>query len=317
MNNKLNVVSLFDGCSNGQIAFSKLTDNYNWFASEIDIDAINITNHNFPNTINIGNVKNVNLNSLPNKINLLIGGSPCTNFSINGDKKGMSTSDNVPITSLNQYLELKKNNTKLHGQSYLFWEYVRFLKFTNPDYFILENVMMNKKWINIISNELNVEPIIINSNKFVPQNRNRLYWTNINVNPLHNFKYPLLNELIPNATGGFGYRGIFNKKENKYVRTGTTRKDNLANCITTNINCQFVTLDDNSIRRLTIQELLTLQGVPTNYFDVPNVFNTKKRTIIGNSFTVDVIHFILSHIFNNENYVSPHQKNYQLNRMDF
>jgi DNA (cytosine-5)-methyltransferase 3A len=110
----------------------------------------------------------------------LIGGSPCQNFSFAGKRKGMTANkESIEITTLEQYLELKENDFIFDGQSYLFWEYIRILKEVMPKYFLLENVVMEKKWEKIISEILDVEPIMINSSLVSAQNRKRLYWTNI------------------------------------------------------------------------------------------------------------------------------------------
>ena len=90
----------------------------------------------------------------------------------------MSSGD-TEILSLKQYLELKTQKVVFDGQSYLFWEYCRLLNEVKPDYFLLENVVMAKKWETIITNSLGVEPIKINSSLLSAQNRPRLYWTNI------------------------------------------------------------------------------------------------------------------------------------------
>lgn len=175
----MNVLSLFDGMSCGQIALDKLgikVDNY--FASEIDKYAIQVTQKNYPKTIQLGSVVDVKGFDLP-KIDLLFGGSPCQSFSFAGKMKGMSTKDEKEILSLEHYLELKNQNFEFEGQSYLFWEYVRLLKEVNPKYFLLENVMMKDKWKSVISETLGVEPIMINSNLVSAQDRKRLYWTNI------------------------------------------------------------------------------------------------------------------------------------------
>ena len=112
-------------------------------------------------------------------IDLLIGGSPCTNFSMAGNRKGMTDENEKEILSLEQYLKLKKDGVKFQGESYLFWEFVRALKEIKPKYFLLENVKMKKKWQDVITANLGVEPIEINSNLVSAQNRKRLYWTNI------------------------------------------------------------------------------------------------------------------------------------------
>ncbi len=152
----MNVLSLFDGMSCGQIALNKLgikIDNY--YASEIDKYAISVTQFNYPNTIQLGDVTKVNGFNLP-KIDLLIGGSPCTGFSFAG--KGLNFND---------------------PQSKLFFEYVRILKEVKPTYFLLENVVMKKEHEEVITKYLGVEPMLINSSLVSAQNRRRLYWTNI------------------------------------------------------------------------------------------------------------------------------------------
>ena len=136
----MNVLSLFDGMSCGQIALDKLgikVDNY--FASEIEKDSIKVTQSNYPDTKQIGSVTDVKSDDLPN-IDLLIGGSPCQGFSVAGKRKGSTTKEGIDVTNLEQYLELKELGFEFDGQSFLFWEYVRLLKETKPKYFLLENV---------------------------------------------------------------------------------------------------------------------------------------------------------------------------------
>lgn len=152
----MNVLSLFDGMSCGQIALEQAgikVDNY--FASEIDKYAIKITQKNYPNTIQLGDVNNWIDWHLP-KIDLLIGGSPCQGFSNAGH--GLNFDD---------------------PRSKLFFKFVDCLKWYKPTYFLLENVRMKKEWQSIISQYLGVEPIRINSALVSAQNRDRFYWTNI------------------------------------------------------------------------------------------------------------------------------------------
>jgi len=148
----MNVLSLFDGMSCGQIALNDANIKYdNYFASEIDSHAIKISLKNYPNTKHLGDVTKITSESLP-KIDLLFGGSPCQSFSRAGDNKGFE------------------------GKSGLFWEFVRILKEVKPTYFLLENVVMKKEWKDIISEALEVQPIEVNSNLISSQNRKRLYW---------------------------------------------------------------------------------------------------------------------------------------------
>ena len=153
----INVLSLFDGMSCGQIALQRAGIKVNkYFASEIKPHAIKVTQTNYPKTIQLGDVTQVKGSDLP-KIDLLIGGSPC---------KGIS--------------RLNKNQEGLeHTESKLFWEYVRLLEETKPKYFLLENTHGNKEATDIITETIGVKPISINSKLVSAQNRPRYYWTNI------------------------------------------------------------------------------------------------------------------------------------------
>jgi DNA (cytosine-5)-methyltransferase 3A len=179
----MNVLSLFDGMSCGQQALNRLGVKVNnYFASEIDKYAIQVTMANYPNTKQLGSVVNVDGYSLP-KIDLLLGGSPCQSFSFAGKRKGMSTKDEQEILTLEHYLELKAECYEFEGQSYLFWEYMRLLNECKPTYFLLENVEMGEKWEKVLSKAIGVNGIHINSALVSAQNRRRIYWTNIGMQP--------------------------------------------------------------------------------------------------------------------------------------
>jgi len=187
----INVLSLFDGMSCGQQALERIgikVDNY--FASEIDKYAIQVTMANYPNTIQLGSVVNVDGYKLP-KIKLLIGGSPCQSFSFAGKRKGMATKCETEIFTLQHYLELKEQGFEFEGQSYLFWEYMRLLNECKPTYFLLENVEMGEKWERVLSKAIGYNGIHINSSLVSAQNRKRIYWTNIGHEPGGLFGYPV------------------------------------------------------------------------------------------------------------------------------
>ena len=179
----MNVLSLFDGMSGGQIALTELDipiDKY--YASEIDKYAMQFTIQNFPNTIQVGDIRELDINKL-DKIDLLIGGSPCQSLSMAGKRKGLSTKEGVDIFDLEMYLELKENGFEFEGQSYLFWEYIRIYndlleRGDNPKFF-LENVEMGKKWESVFNDILGRKGIHINSALVSAQNRRRIYWTDI------------------------------------------------------------------------------------------------------------------------------------------
>ena len=154
---KINILSLFDGISCGHIALDKAGIPINkYYASEIDKYAIKVTNKNYPETINLGDVTTVSGELFTEKIDLLIGGSPCQGFSQAGKMKNFDD-----------------------PRSKLFWEYVRILHEVKPKYFLLENVVMKQEWQDIISEALGVKPIMIDSSLTSAATRKRLYWTNI------------------------------------------------------------------------------------------------------------------------------------------
>lgn len=187
----LTVLSLFDGISGGQMALRGIgCDIEKYIASEIDKHAIANTMHNFPGTIQIGSVTDINVGELVAKHgipDMIIGGSPCQSFSFSGKMKGMSTKSGEEIYTLSRYLELKSQGFQFEGQSYLFWEYMRILtelRKYNPDIiFFLENVKMLEKWERCLSHAIGVRGVHINSALVSAQNRRRIYWTNIRTRP--------------------------------------------------------------------------------------------------------------------------------------
>ena len=193
-----NILSLFDGISCGKLALDRIGIGYeNYYASEIDKYAIAITKYNFPDTIFVGDVRNLNGKDFDN-VDLIMGGSPCQSFSFSGKRQGMITKTKIEVTTLEQYLELKEQKFDFEGQSYLFWEFARLLKEIKPRWFLLENVRMAKKWKDVITNTLEVEPVEINSALVSAQNRRRLYWTNIPIKGLPEDKGILLKDILEN-----------------------------------------------------------------------------------------------------------------------
>jgi len=151
-----NVLSLFDGISCTQIALNRLGIPYEkYYASEIEEASIKVTQDNYPNTIQLGDVTKVVGADLP-QIDLLVAGSPCQGFSMSGRR-----------------LNFEDDRSKL------FFEFLRLLEETNPKYFLLENVRMEKWMQNVISYLLKTEPVLINSSVVSAQSRPRLYWTNL------------------------------------------------------------------------------------------------------------------------------------------
>jgi DNA (cytosine-5)-methyltransferase 3A len=301
----MNVLSLFDGMSCAQIALNRTEVKVNtYFASEVDKYAIQVTQANFPNTVQLGCVTDIYAHDLP-EIDLLIGGSPCQGFSFAG-----------------------KQLNFLDERSKLFFHYVRLLNSAKPKYFILENVIMKKEFQDIISGLLRVSPIEINSALVSAQNRKRLYWTNIpNIEQPKDKKINLVDILEncsmigPGAIRGrrlnkatiVGRRLNKNGKREDYnkeipitqcleVRATNTNK---SNCLTTVAKDNVLTTmpigrHPNAFKRnlpfryYTIKEYCRLQTVEDDYTN--HVSDTRQYKMLGNGMTVDVICHLLKGI---------------------
>lgn len=312
------VLSLFDGISCAQVAINRLgLKDYEYYAAEIDKHAITVTQKNYPNTIQLGDVTKVKGEDLP-KIDLLVGGSPCQGFSYAGKQ-----------------LNFEDDRSKL------FFEYVRILKEVKPKYFLLENVKMKKEYQNIITEYLGVEPIEINSSLLSAQNRRRLYWTNLEVEQPKD-KGILLKDILTEecepisfsssgrGNGKIEFRLSDNSKAHTLTRQGYSKrsftgvlkkplklydinKGGQGNRVYSTEG-KGVTLLSNSgglagsgnfliaelvknkeiIRKLTPVECERLQTLPDGYTE--GVSDTQRRKALGNGFTVDVIAHILKGI---------------------
>lgn len=295
----MNVLSLFDGISCGQIALERAGIKISkYYASEIDDFAINITQKNYPNTIQIGDVFNIDYSKL-DKIDLLIGGSPCTYWS-NARLKGTGR-------------EITPDG--IGGQ--LFMQYIRALKETNPKYFLYENnYSMSKEIRQFITKELGVDPIMINSSLVSGQVRRRLYWTNIPNIKLPDDKNIKLKDILETYVDdkyylsermkiyimNSGTKTFYVKPEINLdkARPLTTAPNKRAGT-TTYVSDDFVNGGDKErIRRLTPLEFERLQTIPENYtYLTGHKFEDSKRyKVIGNAWTVDVIVNILKEIKN-------------------
>jgi DNA (cytosine-5)-methyltransferase 3A len=312
----MNVLSLFDGCSCGQLALKRANIPYDkYYASEIDKYAIKIAKKNFPNSVHIGDIRIINNSSLDlDKIDLLIGGSPCQGFSF---AKNDRLNFNDP-------------------RSQLFFEYVRLLKECKPKYFLLENVVMNQKCQDVISDILEVKPHKINSSILSAQNRKRLYWTNIpfDVNKLHeNDKKLVISDIIdPKADAA---PVPVNERNKRHLRDITQKS---LCCTATmykgagNNGCTLIEVGKANVnghdilkrvyaregksptintcgggnrepkvihtsstwRKLSVIECERLQTLPDNYTE--GVSNTQRYKMIGNGWTVDIISYIFQGI---------------------
>ena len=279
------VISLFDGVSCTRQALDNLGIPVKYFASEVDPKAIEITQANYPDVTQIGNVKHVSgYNSLYSHhgIDLLIGGSPCQDLSFAGHQAGL------------------KEGTR----SSLFFEYVRILRevqLHSPNVvFILENVKMSKKNQNIISQELGVEPVEINASLVSAQSRRRLFWCNRPIQQPQD-SGTVLNDILEdgfvsdrnksfcidaNYWKGGNLKSYFKKHRRQLVFDKTAL---------ISMNC-----DRKQWRKLTVKECERSQGMKDDYtkYDSTDkvIANTHRYKAIGNAFNVPVIQHILSEV---------------------
>lgn len=282
----LNVLSLFDGISCGQIALERnkiKVDNY--YSSEIDNHSIKITQKNYPNTVQLGDIRKIKNDDIPD-VDLIIAGSPCQSFS-----KAIS------------------NNKGFDGKSGLFFEFSRILNYYKPKYFLLENVMMKDEYIDIISEHTNVEPIYINSSLFSAQSRERLYWTNIDIDklPLIGNQQVLKDILLDVVDDKYFYNESYDFHGDDKVVCATLNikgHDILKRVNSKFHKCQTLTavcggnqhkkvIDGNRVRKLTPIEYERLMGIKDNY--TLGVSDSQRYKMIGNGWEVNTI----SHIFKN------------------
>ncbi len=267
----MNVLSCFDGMSCGQIALNNLGIKYEkYFSSEIDKHGITVTQRNYPNTIQLGDITKVNSKDLP-KIDLLIGGSPCQGFSFQG--KQLNFSD---------------------FRSKLFFEYVRLLKELKPKYFFLENVVMKKEFENAISEILEVKAVHVNSRIFSAQNRPRVYWTNIQYDEFPTDDYPENYSDIRTILSDDVYWKDYQVQ--KLLNKQYIRKDyywsmeNYDKVPTLQAQMglnRYKEMVDGRIRILNPTEWEKLQSVPVGYTE--GVSRIQRYKMLGNGWTVKVI----------------------------
>ena len=307
----MNVLSLFDGMSGGQLALQKAglqVDKY--YSCEIDEYAQSVTRYNFPNTIFLGDVTKVDFSKLKD-IDIVIAGSPCQDLSFaKGNGKGLEGS-----------------------RSSLFYKFVEAIEVCKPEYFLLENVKMKQEWKDIISDLLGVQPIFINSADFSAQNRQRLYWTNIPVytwTPCNDKLQDILETgqvdrdkshcLDANYFKGGNLKSYFEKHRrqlvfNRCIQVGEADikgRDILKRVYSPEGKAPTLTtcggghrepkvyVPPLQWRKLTPIECERLQTVPDNYTSKGirdgkevKIINTQRYKMLGNGWTIDVI----AHIF--------------------
>lgn len=300
----MRVLSLFDGISCGRIALERAGVHVEqYFSSEIKPYAIKAADKNWPqDTPNrLGDITKIDAAQLP-EIDLLIGGSPCQDFS--GANKARLGPEGL--------------------KSRLFFEYVRLWKECKPKYFLLENVRMKKEHEDFVTSVMGVKPIVINSALVAPQTRHRLYWTNIPVDGLPKNKNLKLNDFLesgysPKAKANallesnsrplatplkMAHRGfttglttlIFKSKEHfdavkahfglNFKGKSAKEIDRLASGMDLSIY--------NGLRYMTATERERCQTIPQGYTD--SLTQNQAACVLGDGWTVDIIAHILGHL---------------------
>lgn len=272
----MKVLSLFDGISCGMVALERAgikVDEY--VAYEIDDFAIEVSRSNYPQIEHCGDVLTADFTKYKG-FDLVIGGSPCQGFTFAG--KQLNFED---------------------PRSKLFFEFVRAKAEMKPKYFLFENVKMKSESRDVITSFLGAEPIAINSNLFSAQNRDRLYWTNIDVPHLPSENGTVLRDIL-RAEDDDKYHlskthhSAFLKSYNwKPCDINGKSKPLLASYYKQPPHCPYVPCDksESGFRMLSPIECERLQTLPDNYTE--GISKTQRYKCIGNGWTVDVIAHIL------------------------
>ncbi len=290
----MKVLSLFDGISCGQLALQRAGIKINeYYASEINPNSIKITQNNFPNTVQLGDITKIRNDNVSNlNINILIGGSPCENLSITA-------------------IDRPEVANGLKGEkSSLFFEYIRLLKIIKPKYFFLENVnSMKESERDIITKTIGVNPIMINSNLVSAQDRERLYWTNIQGVQQPKDKNILLKDIMQqNVDEKYYYNKpfIFHGLDKKVCATLEINSTDMCKRVyNPNFKCATLTAvrggyqekkvyDNGRVRKLTPIEYERLQTLPDDY--TKGISDNERRSVCGDGWTIDVIEHIFRYI---------------------
>lgn len=295
----MRVLSLFDGISCGRVALERIGIPVELYAaSEIDVNAIKVAQRNYPDTVQLGDITKISNDFLSSlgEIDMVIGGSPCQDLS--------------------NYKYDRGEVTGLNGEkSGLFYDFVRILKFVKPKYFLLENVFsMEDRWKDLMSQILEVDPVIINSSLVCAAERKRLYWTNINGGEITQPKDRgiLLKDITVDASDvpekyWYDKPFVYNGDDRKVQCTlGINGHRNMKEVYNLNGKCNTILCDGDGgnrqkkvyqngmCRKLMPIEYERLQTLPDDY--TSGVSDSARYTAVGNGWTVDVIAHIFSFI---------------------
>ena len=276
----LNVLSLCDGISMLREALKDVPCNY--YASEIEQVSINISKANYPDIIQLGDINNVEANSLP-EIDLLVASTPCTSFSRAGKQQEFNSSD---------------------GQ--LFYRAVEILNIVKPKYFIFENVKMSKEAQDEFSRYLGVQPVLLNSSNYSYQSRVRNYWCNFDIDTSESyFNDYLASDLLPEGHITVKMNGR-KGRDGKYYQALNRQKTNKFPTLTSFPTCNMhIHKDDyKSVAKEAKGDYIygspelweAIAGLPEGYTEVDGVSKTNRKKVIGKGYDVRTIKHILKGI---------------------
>lgn len=271
----MNILSLFDGISCGQLALPDIK--YTYYASEINKYAIQVTQKNFPNTIQLGGVETHDKWDIKN-IDLIIGGSPCTNIS----RANCKTAD-------------------LNGpESRLFWYYIDILEKYSPSHFFLENVVVPERIRDVITKQLGAEPVLIDSALVSAQRRKRYYWTSLPVPQIRDRNINLLSilEYVGPELSSEALAYMMRKVDGKTRFDRFRYHSDTANLKSATVTANWKKGVPNNVlidrrfnpiryRHFLPIEAERLQTLPDNYTDC--LSKTRRFECIGNGWTVEII----------------------------
>lgn len=284
---KLNILSLFDGISCGQVALQRAGIKVNkYYASEIEQHPIAITQYNFPDTIQLGDINNWREWNIDwNTIDVVIGGSPCQGLTFAGKK-----------------LQLEDERSKLF---FVYIDILNYLREINPNIkFFLENVKMNSESESIFNELTDCKPYKINSNLVSAQNRQRNYWTNIDGFSVPKDKSIVVKDIIRKEDNDKYHLSVKHlqafHKSYKWKETSINGKSPtlMATYYKQPPHSPYIPCkeSESGYRMFSPVECERLQTLPDDYtkygdYDgtVKEVAKTNRYKAVGNGWTVDII----------------------------
>lgn len=284
---KLNVLSTFDGIGAPRAALEQAgVPVGRYYSSEVDPYAAAIARRNYPDTVELGDIRGVSKQAIPEKINLMCGGFPCQDLSranvggagVAGDRSGLVR------------------------------EFVRVMDDVQPNHILVENVVPTgrraEQDVKAVSKMLGMDPVLVDAASFGPMRRPRLWWTDLPVRPYEPSQAVFRDALAPEVdpkyllseeATDYMLRGAGKSGRTHFARHGFDINDPKARTVPRVIHkgvpYNAVRLDDGSMRRMTPEELERMFGLPEGY--TSGVSDTRRYMGLGNTWSVPTAAHIL------------------------